>query len=222
MQFWPKKNKGKDFPQFWRKYTSLFDKKDKSSTVYDTRFVVFDTETTGFDYIHDRVLSIGAVAITKSVIDVADQIEVYLEQEVFNSDTVKIHGIRKNNSFNTITEKEALELFIAYIGNAVLIAHHAEFDRKMINTALKRHGLGVLKNQILDTAVLYRKTKHLVYQNDIVNQQYSLDALCDQLKISKSDRHTASGDAFITALAFLKIVIKLGKNTEILTKDLFR
>jgi len=46
--------------------------------------------------------------------------------------------------------------------------------------------------------------------------------LCDELKISKSDRHTASGDAFITALAFQKIVNRLNKNKKMTVKDLLQ
>ncbi len=220
MGFWSKKNNEKEYPEFWLKYLSFFDKKRKDQPINTTRFVAFDTETTGFDYVNDRVLSIGAVAINTYVVDVSDQIEIYLKQEVFNEDTVEIHGIRKNNGLAKISEKSALKLFIEYIGNAVLIAHHAEFDRKMINKALQRHGLGTLKNPILDTGVLYRKTKHIIYQDDL-NVHYSLDDLCSDLKISKSDRHTASGDAFITALAFLKIVSRLKKSNAVTTNDLF-
>ncbi|TSE08267.1 MULTISPECIES: 3'-5' exonuclease [Aquimarina] len=210
MEFWPKK-KNKNHPDFWKEYLSLFEKRGDKLAFENIRFVAFDTETTGFDYIDDRVLSIGGVAVKNNSILVFDQLEVYLEQEVFNEDTVEIHGIRKNNGFDKITEKKALELFIQYIGNAILIAHHAEFDRRMINKALQRHGLGVLKNKFLDTGVLFKETKHLVYRNDILNSHYSLDDLCIDLKISKSDRHTASGDAFITAMAFLKIVSRLKK-----------
>ncbi|WP_271767210.1 3'-5' exonuclease [Aquimarina algiphila] len=210
MEFWPKK-KNKNHPDFWKEYLSLFEKRGDKLAFENIRFVAFDTETTGFDYIDDRVLSIGGVAVKNNSILVFDQLEVYLEQEVFNEDTVEIHGIRKNNGFDKITEKKALELFIQYIGNAILIAHHAEFDRRMINKALQRHGLGVLKNKFLDTGVLFKETKHLVYRNDRLNSHYSLDDLCIDLKISKSDRHTASGDAFITAMAFLKIVSRLKK-----------
>ncbi|SEL24621.1 DNA polymerase-3 subunit epsilon [Aquimarina amphilecti] len=208
MSFWSL-NRNKEFPDFWKNYLALFENQPSKRIIEAVRFVAFDTETTGFDYSNDRILSIGCVAINNVAIDVADQLELYLEQDVFNSNTVEIHGIRKNNNFDTILEFKAIELFLEYIGNAILIAHHADFDKKMINSALKRHGLGTLKNKFLDTGVLFRKTKHLVYRSNRKHVQYALDELCDDLKISKSDRHTASGDAFITALAFLKIIPKL-------------
>lgn len=220
MQFWFKKNK--DYPLFWQKYGNLFSEKKQKQTFQDIRFIAFDTETTGFDYTHDRILSIGAIAIKNNAIEVSDQLEIYLDQEVFNKDTVQIHGIRKNNGLSKVLEKKALELFIEYIGDAILIAHHAEFDKKMINKALSRHDLGILKNKILDTGVLFKKTKHQVYLVDKYNIHYSLDELCNDLKISKSDRHTASGDAFITAMAFLKILPRFNKGKKMEINDLFK
>ncbi|AXT51563.1 3'-5' exonuclease [Aquimarina sp. BL5] len=211
MGLWSRKN-DKEFPGFWVEYLAFFDKKQQKTPIEKTRFIAFDTETTGFDYIDDRVLSIGAVAVNNTSIEVADQLELYLEQDVFNSDTVEIHGIRKSNNLDTISESEAIEIFIKYIGNSILIAHHANFDRNMINKVLQRNGLGTLKNKFLDTGVLFSKTKHLVYRSNRKHMHYSLDELCDDLKISKSDRHTASGDAFITAIAFLKIMAKLKIN----------
>ena len=142
-------------------------------------------------------------------IDVSDQLELYLKQDVFNSETVEIHGIRKDHDFMRVSENEAIERFLQYIGNAILIAHHADFDRRMINSALQRQGLGSLKNRFLDTGTLFGKTKHQIYSRERQYNHYTLDELCDDMKISKSDRHTASGDAFITALAFLKIIPKL-------------
>ncbi|MHA7055845.1 3'-5' exonuclease [Aquimarina sp. M1] len=213
MNFWVRKNsKYKEQPDFWKEYLNLFDKRNLKLLIDKTRFVVFDTETTGFDYKGDRMLSIGAIAINHSVIDVADQLELYLEQDVFKSATVEIHGIRKNNNFGTVTESKAIEMFIRYIGNSILIAHHADFDKSMINKALQRNGLGKLQNRFLDTGILFSKTKHQVYHHHQKHPHYSLDALCDDLKISKSDRHTASGDAFITAIAFLKVLSKLKIN----------
>lgn len=213
MQLWSKKNNN-DYPVFWKNYLALFDRKKQKEFESNPRFVAFDTETTGFDFEKDRVLSIGAVAIKNNSINVADQIEVYLEQEVFNQDTVEIHGIRKNADLDQVSEEKALQWFLEFIGDAILVAHHARFDTQMINKALKRQGLGVLKNKVLDTSTLFKHTKHQVYRNDF-NRAYSLEELCRDLKISESDRHTASGDAFITALAFLKIISRLRRDKKI-------
>lgn len=213
MSFWTSKNSD-DIPDFWKEYLALFSQKHSKSPIDSVRFIAFDTETTGFNYKEDRVLSIGAIAINQGAIEVSDQLELYLEQKIFSPDTVEIHGIRKKNNFDTVSETEAVEMFIKYIGNAVLIAHHADFDKRMINIALKRHGLGALKNKFLDTGTLFNRTKHQVYRNHRANNHYSLDELCNDLKISKSDRHTASGDAFITAIAFLKIIARLKINKK--------
>ncbi|MFC5047435.1 PolC-type DNA polymerase III [Aquimarina hainanensis] len=221
MRLWQQKNK-KEVPVFWKDYARLFDKKRKYQQVEEERIIAFDTETTGFNYKEDRILSIGAVAVKGKAINVSDQLELYLEQEVFKSETVAIHEIRKNHKYDKVSEKKALELFLDYVQDAVLIAHHAEFDKKMINAALKRHELGKLKNKLLDTSVLFRKTKHKIYTMHDPEKHYSLDELCMDLKISKSDRHTASGDAFITAIAFLKILGKLKKNGKVSMKGLFR
>jgi DNA polymerase-3 subunit epsilon len=75
----------------------------------------------------------------------------------------------------------------------------------MINQALKRLDLGRLKNDIMDTNVLFQRWKGLPEDH-----KATLDELCDALKIKKTDRHTASGHAFTTALIFLKLKRKLG------------
>ncbi len=219
MNFLRKKND--NHPEFWLEYLTLFTRKKQETTLKNIRFVAFDTETTGFDYDSDRILSIGAVGIKNTVINVSDQLELYLKQEIFNSETVEIHGIIKKGNVDKVSEPMALQLFVEYIKDAVLVAHHASFDIQMINKALQRNGFGKLKNKVLDTGILFKNTKHLIYRND-VNKIYSLDELSKDLKISQSDRHTASGDAFITALAFLKIISKLKKDKEINQDDLFR
>jgi len=207
--------KHKKYPEFWKTYLKKF-KLKQPRTIKTTRFVVFDTETTGLDILQDRILSIGAVAINENVIDVSDSFEMYLEQEKFKADTVEIHGLLKKGNLTKVAEKEALEMFINYLGNSVIIAHHAAFDIEMINKALKRMNLPKLKNKSIDTGTLYKK---LEGKKD---QHFNLDVLCDEFNIPKHDRHTASGDAFITSLLFLKIISKLKNERTIHYSDLFR
>lgn len=96
------------------------------------------------------------------------------------------------------------------------MAHHAAFDIEMINAALKRLDLPKLKNKTIDTGILYKK---LESKKDA---HFNLDMISSEFNIPKHDRHTAAGDAFITALLFLKIISKLKKERNLHYSDLFR
>lgn len=207
--------KYKNHPVFWRTYLKTFKSKQPNSTE-TTRFVVFDTETTGLNIASDKILSIGAICIVNNTIEVADSIELYLKQDDYSAESIEIHGILNDGDLVKISEQEALEQFIAFIENSVLVAHHAAFDIEMINAALKRRNLPKLKNKSIDTGILYKK---LEGKKD---NHYNLDVLCSEFNIPKHDRHTASGDAFMTAILFLKIIAKLKKERTVHYSDLFR
>ncbi|BDU25561.1 3'-5' exonuclease [Flavobacterium sp. GSB-24] len=204
---------------FWKKEeNNLF---DENITIEETRFVVLDTETTGFDYENDRMLCIGALVLQNGIINVQDSFEVYLEQDHYDKSTAQIHGILKDLLVKRPTELEALQQFLDFLGDSIIIAHHTIFDVTMINKALERNGLPHLTNKTLDTAYLYKKTliqSHLFERKD----HYTLDDLADKFDISKKDRHTALGDAYITAIAFLKIVKKLREKKEVNLNQLFK
>jgi len=194
---WFKKEK-KSYPEFWQNYLACFDAKADKKLV--KRFVVFDTETTGLDVRNDVVLSIGAVAIRGNSIIVNDCLELFVEQNIFKTESVSIHGILKEGKEEKQSEAAAVVQFVDFIKDSTLVGHHVRFDIMMVNAALGRMGLGKLKNRSMDTDLMYRKFKGL--QED---QHTSLDELCQVFKIQKSDRHTAVGDAFITALIFLRL-----------------
>ncbi|SHL88758.1 3'-5' exonuclease [Flavobacterium saccharophilum] len=203
---------------FWKKEENLF---DENISIEETRFVVLDTETTGFDYENDRILCIGALVLQNGVISVQNSLEVYIEQAHYDKSTAQIHGILKAFILKRPSEIEALQQFLAFLGDSIIIAHHTIFDVTMINKALERNGLPELKNHRLDTAFLYKKTlikSHLFERKD----HYTLDDLADKFDISKKDRHTALGDAYITAIAFLKIVKKLREKKAVNLNSLFK
>tara|TARA_R110002051_G_scaffold13808_5_gene45631 strand:+ start:3501 stop:4157 length:657 start_codon:yes stop_codon:yes gene_type:complete len=196
-----------NLPDFWKTYESLF-KDTQSKNFNELTFVVLDTETTGFSFEDDRILSIGAVKVKNETIYVQEVFDIYLVQDKFNKETVHVHGLLKNGQRECISEILALEKFLAYVGNAIIVAHHAGFDMGMLNTALQRNGLPKLKNKVLDTGIIYKKTliKSYLIQP---KTNYTLDELAEKFSISRKDRHTALGDAYITAVAFLKIISRL-------------
>lgn len=203
---------------FWKKEENPF---DENITIEETRFVVLDTETTGFDYENDRILCIGALVLQNGVISIQNSFEVYIEQDHYDKSTAQIHGILKAFIIKRPSELEALEQFLAFLGDSIIIAHHTVFDLTMINKALERNGLPQLENHRLDTAFLYKKTlikSHLFERKD----HYTLDDLADKFDISKKDRHTALGDAYITAIAFSKIIKKLREKKAVNLNSLFK
>jgi DNA polymerase-3 subunit epsilon len=194
---WFKKDK-KSYPEFWQNYLARFDAKAVKDQA--ERFVVFDTETTGLDVRNDVILSLGAVAIYGNSIVVNDYLELFVQQDVFKTESVPIHGILKGGKEDKLTEAEAVMCFLDFIKDSTLVGHHVRFDIRMVNAALQRMGLAKIKNRSMDTDLMYRKFKGL--QED---HHSGLDELCRVFKIQKSDRHTAAGDAFITALIFLRL-----------------
>ena len=191
---WLKINK--DYPEFWKNYLHKFENKSK-------RFVVFSTETTGLDTEKDFILSIGAIGIEEDKIIVKDSFDITIFQDKFNPEVAIKNGIL-NTSEEKVSQEEAISEFVNYLGNATLIGHRVNFDIAMINEALDKLQAGKLKNEALDIEIMYQKWQQLAE-----DKQFSIDELATTFKISKSDRHTASGDAYITALIFLKLKQRL-------------
>ncbi|WP_299674632.1 3'-5' exonuclease [uncultured Dokdonia sp.] len=209
----------KEYPPYWEQYESAFAKAEQKPLA-ETRFVALDTETTGLDIKKDRILSIGAVGLKGNTIAVSDSLELYVAQDHYDSKSTPIHGILKKGKVKKIEEAEAIQQTLAYIGTAIIIGHHIGFDIAVINKMLQRHHLGKLKNKVIDTSTLYKKLQHPVNRMSM-QQGYSLDQLSEALKIPLYDRHTASGDAMITALAFIKISKRLKKDGTLKFKELF-
>ncbi|MEQ8705339.1 MAG: 3'-5' exonuclease [Phaeodactylibacter sp.] len=211
---WFKKNAPPDpnAPAFWQTYlTSVEEAPFHNKTpIEEVSFVVFDTETTGLDVQKDQILSIGAVRVKNWHLLVADRLECYVHQEYSpEGKTVAVHGILPGERIDSLSEREGVRRFLAFAGGDVLVAHHAAFDVAMLNAALQSAGAGKLRNKVLDTGVLARR----VARNPQLSRPgtFGLDHLCDQYRIPQSDRHTAPGDAYITALLLLKLLYRLKK-----------
>jgi DNA polymerase-3 subunit epsilon len=194
-------------PDFATQYLERFDEtwSDDTST-RDVRFVVLDSETTGLDPRRDKLITIGAVAITGDEIVLSDSFEVMLKM-AYNTSSVTVHGITHEEAREGYDEPEALELFLRYLGDGVIVGHHIGHDIATLNAALERHFGFHLKNRSLDTMDL---TLHLKKDGAFTEGEqvegFSLDALCALFDVAPHDRHTAGGDAFITALIFLRLL----------------
>jgi DNA polymerase-3 subunit epsilon len=190
----------KAYPDFWNDYQAV-NKLPLPHSIDETTFVVFDTETTGLQPKTDKILSIGAFKVKGKTIFTSEGLELYLQQDHFKRESAPIHGLRKSGNETRLTESEAIRQFLKFIENSVLVAHHVAFDVAMINAALARLDLPKLKNKSIDTAQLFER----VIPINQHPENLGLDNLAKHFGIGLHDRHTANGDAYITALIFIKL-----------------
>lgn len=191
------KNINKEYPEFWKKYLSKFDKKS-------SRYLALSIESTGLNPKKDVILSVGAIGIVNDTILIGDVFEVTIPQYKFLHDNGLSSDFLLESEQPKLSEVQALEKLIDFIGNATLVGHRIYFDVELINEALERLACGRLKNEALDIEVMYKKL------HDINDKNFSLDELSTTFKISKTDRISTTDDAYTIALLFLKLKSRLG------------
>lgn len=180
----------------------------KDQLLKDLRFVVLDTETTGLDIKKDKVLSIGAIVIENQEIIINESLElIVFNEDKIENDAILIHGILPTDSKEGKQAKVALEEFIQFLGNSVIVAHHTGFDMSMLTKSIRMfYPSFSLYNYDLDTALMAMRIDDVSPSRQIVDRRkYTLDALCERYDIEVVERHTAWGDAYSTALLFLKL-----------------
>lgn len=187
------------------------------------RFVVLDTETTGLDLKRDHLLTFGAVAVQHQRIRIGDSLDLVVWAEVADRhEQVPLHGILPTESAQGIPELMAATRILNFIGSAVLVGHHINFDVIMIEKMIQAHLPGFfLHNRRLDTAHLARQ---LIYPHHppayIRRSEFTLDTLMARYGLTDWNRHTAQGDAMITAELLLTLLSEAARRQRTRLKDI--
>jgi DNA polymerase-3 subunit epsilon len=168
----------------------------------DVRWVVVDTETTGLDADTDRLLAIGAVAVDRGGIRLADSFEV-LVQNLAPGDkaNVVIHGIGYEAQREGIPIPQALAAFAAYVAGAPCVGFHCPFDRAVLARSAASAGVPLSLPRWLDLDPLAAALVPDVHQRGA----RSLDDWITVFDIDVVARHSAAGDALATAELLLRL-----------------
>ena len=167
------------------------------------REIVIDTETTGLDpRTGHRVIEIACIEI-EDLLPTGDHFHRYINPERdVDPDAEKVHGLSRRflSDKPSFDHHSICEAFIAYVGDAPLIAHNAAFDRGFINSELSRAGRPPLpETRWVCTYELAKRRFPGMYN--------SLDALCKRFKISLAERekHGALIDTRLLAAVYLEL-----------------
>ncbi|MEJ7138242.1 exonuclease domain-containing protein [Amphibiibacter pelophylacis] len=166
----------------------------------DLIYTVFDTETTGLHPDQgDEIIQIGAVRVVGGRCLAHEGYEQLVDPgQPIPLAGIPIHGITDDQVRGQPGIAQVLPVFHAFARDSVLVAHNAAFDMRFL--MLKEGVCRVRFDQpVLDTMLL-----SWVAQPDAPS--HSLDALCERLQIAVVNRHTALGDALVTAQVLLRLI----------------
>ena len=176
--------------------------------IYDTSFVALDLETTGSTPPADRIIEIGAskvkdfklVSSFRSFVNPMRSLPPFI---------TRLTGIAEEDLIPESPSKEVLPNFLDFLGDSVIVAHHAPFDHKFLCCEVNEM-LGLeLRNPVICTCKLARRILHFLPSK-------GLDAVTQFLGIRVNGRHRAFGDAEATAkvfVVFLKYLEERGVTT---------
>jgi DNA polymerase-3 subunit epsilon len=166
------------------------------------RQIVLDTETTGLATSEGhRIIEIGCVELVNRRIT-GNNFHTYLNPDRdIDEGAERVHGISRDDLETAPRFPEIVDRLLAYLRDAELVIHNAEFDVGFID-----HELGLMQHEqpkiahhasVLDTLMLARKLHP--------GQRNSLDALCKRYEVDASNRelHGALIDADLLARVYL-------------------
>ncbi len=167
------------------------------------RYTVFDTETTGLNPSGgDEILQIGAVRIVNGRLLAQESFDQLVNPgRAIPAAGIPIHGITQDMVADQPRIEAVLPTFHRFAEDSVLIAHNAAFDMKFLQLLEQRCAV-TFRQPVLDTLLL----SAVVHPHQ---ESHRLEALAERFGVTVLGRHTALGDAMVTAEVWLHLLGQL-------------
>ncbi|MEX1178865.1 MAG: DEDD exonuclease domain-containing protein [Nitriliruptor sp.] len=122
----------------------------------DVTFVVLDLETTGLSPGRDRITEVGAVKVQGG--EVAGELQTLVHPGcAIPARITAVTGISDVMVRDAPSIEAVLPTVLAFLGDAVLVAHNATFDVSFLRAEAARLGYGPFEPVVVDTARLARR-----------------------------------------------------------------
>ncbi|WP_128894204.1 PolC-type DNA polymerase III [Longirhabdus pacifica] len=180
----------------------------------DAEYVVFDIETTGLSVTKSKIIEIGGVKMKggkeidrfSEFIDPHEKIPYHITQLTNITDDM-VKGAQEL--------KPVLEQFVAFAGDAVLVAHNARFDMGFMQANLKENGLSPFTNPVIDTLEFAR----LLFPT---MKNHRLNTLSDKFKVSLDNHHRAIDDSIALGFILFHLIKEAEKQAMVTLSELNR
>lgn len=165
------------------------------------REIIFDTETTGLDPRDGhRVVEFAGIEMHERV-PTGRFMHFHLNPgRPMPPEAEAVHGLTDAFLGDKPKFREKAAELIAFLGDAIIVAHNAHFDLRFLNFELETAGFPPLdQGRVVDTLELARRR--------FPGAKHSLDALCTRFGIDRSARvrHGALIDAELLAEIYVEL-----------------
>ncbi len=165
--------------------------------------VVFDTETTGLDTKHARIVEIAGVRLVAGQLQQDSAWSGLVKPGAEIGDAARaIHGIDRGMLEDAPGFRDRIAEFADWVGPRLLIGYSAWFDLLVLEAEFRRHGLLWSSPEIIDVQELA-----MVLRPEL--RSWTMESVADWLTIALDGRHRALADAKIVADIFIGLIPRL-------------
>jgi DNA polymerase-3 subunit epsilon len=196
----------------YRHCTALNPRKIIRQPVAKARFVVLDTETTGYQAnSQDEIISIALLELQGLEKTGREYKTLINPERPIPQTSTEIHGICDIDVRDAPKLGDKLPEIMAFIDEGVLVGHHVNFDIGFIDKHLHKLIGCSLQNPWIDTMLLYLvltgKTGH-----------FHLEDVAQATGVEILERHTAYGDAQAAAEIFIRLVRQISRPSDTVSR----
>ncbi len=171
-------------------------------------FIVFDFETTGLSATTDQIIEIGAIRVNQGSNEHQTFQSLVKSDRPIGAETTRLTGITQtmlDESGKDISE--ILPEFREFVGDSLMVAFNAPFDRSFLIAACKKAQLPMFPNK-MDCAL---KRVRKAYPG---LKSYRLTDLAKVGKLTLEGQHRALGDSQRAMIVYLSAMKALEKPTK--------
>ena len=192
-----------DYKESWKDFLSRVNK-----------IVVFDTETSGVEYLRNVILSISWQVLNNKLQKISEKTHYFdwpSDERRITDEAINVNGLTKERlaELGTSNKAAALEEFASVLTDAdLLVAHNGNFDRMFVLIEARREQVKInMALPLWDT--MHRMTDFCALPGYYDEYKWPrLSELAAALKINTADIdwHQSAADVEVTARCFRAIV----------------
>lgn len=179
-----------------------------TSPLQQLKYVAIDFETSGLDFKHDQILSIGLVPFNFQQIELSTVDELFISHgQYITAKSASVNQLTPKHLSQGLTIDAAMNKLFETLAGKVVLAHGAFIEKGFLSHYLsKKFGIVKLPFYFIDTMELERRflSSNLAHSP----ASFQLDDLRENLGFPAYYNHSAASDALACAELFIARVHK--------------